>query len=53
MKKLADNEVTLKQYLGNYSASFSKDVDEMWEEHDVDKNGYLDRQEAREFVNEI
>jgi hypothetical protein len=25
----------------------------MWVQHDVDKNGYLDRKEAREFVKEI
>ena len=50
---LAENQVTLKTYLANYKSNFSKDIDKMWAEHDVDGNGYLDRQEARTFVQEI
>ena len=53
LKKLSENEVTLKQYLLNYSATFSRDLDEMWVEHDKDKNGYLDKSEARTFVAEV
>ena len=25
----------------------------MWEEHDIDKNGYLDREEAKTFLDEL
>jgi len=25
----------------------------MWNEHDVDKNGYLDRDEAQPFLDEV
>jgi hypothetical protein len=25
----------------------------MWEEHDVDSNGFLSREEAQKFVNEL
>ena len=53
LKKLSENQVTLKQYLANYKATFENDIDEMWEAQDLDKNGYLDRQEARKFVSEI
>lgn len=27
-----------------------KAIDEIWKKHDKDKNGYLNRREAREFV---
>lgn len=37
----------------NYTAKFTKDLDHLWETHDVDQNGYLDRSEARKFVKEI
>ena len=33
--------------------TFSRDLDEMWVEHDKDKNGYLDKSEARTFVAEV
>ena len=45
--------MTLKQYLENYSATFSSDLDDLWTSNDVDKNGYLDRQEAKEFIAQI
>ena len=43
----------MKTYLANYKASFGKDIDDMWDAHDLDGNGYLDRAEARTFVFEI
>tara|TARA_B110000285_G_C15084200_1_gene595225 strand:+ start:249 stop:569 length:321 start_codon:yes stop_codon:yes gene_type:complete len=53
LKVLAKNENTLKSYLVNYNCSFSKDIDELWVVHDRDKNGYLDKTEAKTFVSEI
>lgn len=50
---LAANQTPLKTYLSTYSANFSVDIDVMWKYHDIDKNGYLDREEARTFVFEI
>ena len=43
----------MKSYLENYKCSFSKDIDELWEVHDRDGNGYLDKKEASSFVKEI
>jgi|TARA_B110000285_G_scaffold190430_1_gene217662 hypothetical protein len=43
----------LSEYLENYPASFSEDIDEMWTNFDVDKNGFLDREEAKEFVSKL
>ena len=43
----------MKQYLENYSATFSSDLDDLWTLNDVDKNGYLDRKEAKEFIAQI
>ena len=40
------NKTPLSRYLKNYDAQFTKSVDEMWDTHDVDKNGWLDRAEA-------
>merc|ERR1711908_134235 len=45
--------MTLKQYLENYSASFSKDIDVLWDTHDIDRNGYLDRKEAKTYLDDI
>ncbi len=50
---LAKNQNPLKSYLANYKASFSKDIDTLWDIHDRDGNGYLDREEARTYVQEI
>ena len=50
MKALADNPVSLKEYLSNYSAKFSKDLDELWKEKDKDGNGWLDKEEGRLFL---
>jgi Ca2+-binding EF-hand superfamily protein len=39
--------------LETYSAKFTKDIDVLWDTHDTDKNGYLDRKEAKTYLNEI
>jgi hypothetical protein len=39
--------------LETYSAKFSKDIDALWEAHDTDKNGYLDRKEAKPYLDQI
>ena len=43
----------MSAYLKKYDAKFTKSIDLMWEEHDVDKNGFLDRSEARTFLDEL
>jgi Ca2+-binding EF-hand superfamily protein len=52
-KEIKRNKRSLKDYLGNYSESFSKDVDELWKLFDADKNNFLDESEAYEFVKEL
>lgn len=42
--------VTLKEYLAGYKGTFSRDIDELWNTHDLDKNNYLDKEEARPFI---
>ena len=39
--------------MANYSATFSQDIDVMWNHYDFDNNGYLDREEARGFVDQV
>ena len=34
----------------DYKDNFDIDVDEQWELKDYDKNGYLDREEALDFI---
>ena len=41
------NNSDLSRYLQNYKASFSKPIDEVWDQADLDKNGYLDKDEAK------
>ena len=50
MKK---NKTPLSRFLKNYDAKFTKAVDKMWDTHDVDKNGWLDRAEAKNFIDAI
>ena len=40
-------------YLKNYKASFSKDLDKVWDQYDGDKNGYLDKVESEKFIEEV
>jgi hypothetical protein len=35
------------------SVSFSQDLDDLWEEHDVNKDGHLDKTEAKKFVDKL
>ena len=50
---MSRNRRPISSYLKKYDASFSKDIDTLWEQHDVDKNGYLDKVEAKKFLDEI
>lgn len=43
----------LSEYLKKYQVKFSKSLDDIWEETDIDNNGYLDRSEAKEFLNKV
>lgn len=55
LKALADNPLTLKEYLKDYckTVSFSKDIDTLWKDRDLDGNGYLDKEEARLFLMDV
>ena len=37
---------SFKFYLKNFDCTFEKDLDELWTLHDIDGNGYLNKQEA-------
>lgn len=50
---LQRNKKPLSYYLKKYNARFTKSIDGMWEEHDRDGNGYLDRDEAKTFLEEL
>jgi hypothetical protein len=39
--------------MGAYSKNFTKDVDILWSEVDIDKNGVLDKEECKVFLAEI
>ena len=41
------------KFLSNYNVAFSQPLDDVWEEFDIDKNGILDREEAKCFVDKI
>ena len=43
----------LKNFLVKYDVSFSRDLDEIWDEVDDDKNGFLDKKEAKTFLDEV
>ena len=36
-----------------YDCKFSKSLDDIWHEQDSDENGYLNKQEAREFLGKV
>ena len=40
----------LSVFLKNYKVKFSKDLDEMWEQYDVNQNGQLGKDEALKFI---
>ena len=39
--------------LGQYASNFVIDLDEAWEERDVDQNGYLDKESCLIFLSKI
>ena len=41
----------MESYLKN--VSFEKPLDQIWEEVDTDMNGYLDKEEARNFMERV
>ena len=43
----------MSRYFKNYKTQFSKPIDEVWDQADSDKNGYLDKNEAKVFLDEI
>ena len=47
------NPVTLAEYLKNYPVEFTKDLDQLWREKDIDGNDWLDKEEAYEYVKEL
>ena len=47
------NLLKLASLLQDYSATFTIDLDELWLAHDTDRNGYLDLEECRAFINEL
>jgi hypothetical protein len=52
-KELLKKQGPITEYLKNYKASFSKDLDKIWDELDNDKNGYLDKVESEKFIEEV
>jgi hypothetical protein len=50
---LKNSSTTLKQLLVNYDCTFKRDLDEMWIEYDIDQNGFLDKKEALNFLDEV
>ena len=53
LKLLKRNKTPLSRYLQNYDVKFERPIDEMWDEYDVNKNGYLERDEAKKFIDKI
>ena len=47
------NKNDFKRYLATYKCDFSTPLDELWEDFDIDKNGFLDREEAKPFLEEV
>lgn len=44
------NPHDLKHYLDKYPVKFDQDLDDIWHRYDRDKNNWLDRQEASNFM---
>ena len=47
------NKTPLSRYFKNYKTQFSKPIDDVWEKFDADQNGFLDKDEAKKFLDEI
>ena len=43
----------MHQYLQNYNFKFSLSLDDIWLTYDLDENGYLDKEEARPYLDEV
>jgi len=43
----------MKELLGDYKAKIDGDLDQLYEEHDKDSNGYLSQDEATAFLNSL
>ena len=39
--------------MGNYSRNFRVDLDQKWNQHDVDGNKMLDKKECKNFLDDI
>lgn len=35
------------------TVTFSQDLDELWEEHDINKDGWLNKAEAKKFIDKL
>jgi len=44
------NATSLQQLLGGYTANITGDTDALWQEKDLDGNGFLDKGEAKQFI---
>ena len=40
-------------FLRNYPVKFSTPLDQLWDQADFDGNGYLDRMEAKDFLDQV
>ena len=43
----------LSEYLKDYTATFSKDIDKLWDGIDTENHGYLDKLESGKFIDLI
>ena len=44
------NKKKITDYLSNYKVNFSRSLDDIYEEVDIDRNGFLEMAEAVEFM---
>lgn len=51
--RLKKNGKSFKIYLKHYKVKFERDLDELWSEKDVDGNGWLDKEETKNFMVEL
>ena len=47
------DQKTFTYFLEGYSVTFSKDLDQLWMQHDVDGSGWLDKSEAKLFIEKL
>ena len=50
--KAANNE-SLMMLLGSYSQHFGVNLDQLWAQHDYDRNGMLDKEECKNFIDDL